>query len=70
MPRFDQLPVSLAPRGLGEDTAAQYVGLGSSKFRELVNDGRMPQPIRFDGRKIWDRVDLDDAMDAIKGKQA
>lgn len=60
-----RLPPSLAPRGLSRGQSAKYVGVGTSKFDEMVKDGRMPQPKRVDGRKIWDRLELDEAFDAL-----
>ena len=54
------LPPSLAPRGLSRVQAAEYVGVGSTKFDEMVADGRMPKPKRIDGRTVWDRVKLDE----------
>lgn len=41
-------------RGLNREEAAIYVGVGTTKFDEMVNDGRMPKPKRVDaafGRK-------------------
>lgn len=55
-------PVSYPPRGLSRDEAARYIGVGSTKFDELVKDGRMPKPKRLDGRAVWDRVALDMAF--------
>ena len=52
-------------RGLSRIEAAQYVGIGATKFDELVADGRMPTPRQLDGRKIWDVVELDLAFDAL-----
>lgn len=49
-------------RGLSEGEAALYVGIGSTKFAELVADGRMPRPRVLDGRKLWDVSDLDAAF--------
>lgn len=54
--------ISYPPRGLSRDEAARYIGIGSSKFDELVKDGRMPRPKRLDGRVVWDRVSLDIAF--------
>ncbi len=44
--------------GLSEEEAAAAVGLGATKFRELVTSGRMPKPRRIDGRKVWDVDEL------------
>lgn len=70
------------PRGLSDDLAAAYVGLGLTKFRELVKDGAarieanqgtrppraMPQPVRLTpGRLVWLREDLDAWLDEMRG---
>lgn len=67
MARADALPASLPPRGLSRTAAAQYVGLGVTKFDELVASDRMPKPLRVDGRRIWDRRALDRAFEALGG---
>ena len=66
-PRPSSLPLSLAPRGLSRVQAAEYVGVGTTKFDELVSDGRMPQPKRIHGRMVWDRVQLDESFAALQG---
>ena len=52
-------------RGLSGSEAALYVGLGATKFRELVAEGRMPKPRMIDGRRIWDVDDLDAAFKSL-----
>jgi hypothetical protein len=42
-----------------------YIGISPSKFDELVADGRMPGPVKIDGRKLWDIRHLDLAFDAL-----
>jgi hypothetical protein len=42
-----------------------YIGISPSKFDELVADGRMPAPVRIDGRKVWDIRRIDLAFDAL-----
>ena len=64
------LPLSLAPRGLSRVQAAEYIGVGVTKFDELVVDGRMPKPKRNDGRIVWDRVKLDEAFNALDDEAA
>jgi predicted DNA-binding transcriptional regulator AlpA len=59
------LPLSLAPRGLSRVQSAEYIGVGVTKFDEMVVDGRMPKPKRIDGRTVWDRVLLDEAFEAL-----
>lgn len=70
MPRYDALPVNLPPRGLNRVAAAQYIGVSVGKFDELVGDGRMPKPVRIDGRKVWDRRGLDLAFDVLGNSAA
>ncbi|CDZ60479.1 Hypothetical protein NGAL_HAMBI2605_10450 [Neorhizobium galegae bv. orientalis] len=50
---------SYPPRGMSREEAARYVGVGTTKFDEMVADSRMPKPKRIDGRVIWDRIALD-----------
>jgi predicted DNA-binding transcriptional regulator AlpA len=57
-----------APRGLRAFDAAAYLGMSRSKFLELVQSGKLPKPIAIDAMRIWDRVDLDTAFDAIKAE--
>ena len=52
-------------RGLSRIEAAAYVGIGETKFDEMVSDGRMPKPRRIDGRKVWDVWALDLAFNAL-----
>ena len=65
MPRYDALPANLPPRGLSREAAAQYIGVSVGKFDEMIADGRMPKPVRIDGRNVWDRRTLDRAFDAL-----
>jgi predicted DNA-binding transcriptional regulator AlpA len=55
-------PYSYPPRGLSRQDSARYVGVGTTKFDEMVKDGRMPKPKRVDGRMVWDRVAIDIAF--------
>jgi predicted DNA-binding transcriptional regulator AlpA len=50
--------------------SAEYVGVGTTKFDEMVEDGRMPKPKRIDGRTIWDRMKLDEAFAALEESEA
>lgn len=56
------LPPTLPPRGLSRIYAAAYIGVSPSKFDEMVADRRMPRAIRIDGRRVWDRVKIDEAF--------
>jgi predicted DNA-binding transcriptional regulator AlpA len=52
-------------RGLSRTEAAVYVGVGATKFDELVATGQMPKPKRIDNRKVWDIVAVDRAFDLL-----
>jgi predicted DNA-binding transcriptional regulator AlpA len=58
-------PHNYAPRLLRIEGAAGYLGMGRSKFQELVADGRLPKPIHVDGMRLWDRLTLDCAADDL-----
>jgi len=47
---------------MNREESARYVGVGLTKFDEMVADGRMPRPKRIDSRVIWDRLRLDAAF--------
>jgi excisionase family DNA binding protein len=47
---------------MSRDEAARYVGVGVTKFDEMVADGRMPRPKSINGRVRWDRLRLDMAF--------
>jgi len=53
-------------RGLRADSAAAYLGMGKTKFLELVDKGTIPNPIDIEGIRIWDRFDLDAVLEAAK----
>lgn len=63
--RRSVLPSSCPPRGLGRAAAAEYIGVGVSKFDQMVTDGRMPTAKEIDRRKVWDRIELDEAFSAL-----
>lgn len=58
-------PLTIPRRGLQRLEAAQYVGVGATKFDELVAEGKMPPPRRIDRRRIWDIRDLDLAFEDL-----
>lgn len=59
--------LSYPPRAMRADRAAAYLGsMSKSKFLELVDQGKLPKPIRVGGITMWDRHDLDAALDQLK----
>lgn len=61
--------IAWLPRGMRLLDAAAYLGIGKSKFLELVDEERLPKPMRIDGVVVWDRHELDTAIDALKSKE-
>jgi hypothetical protein len=53
-------------RGLRAERAAAYLGMGKTKFLELVDKALLPKAVIIDGLRIWDRLDLDAAFEAAK----
>jgi excisionase family DNA binding protein len=66
MPRRDILPISCPPRGLSREEAAAYLGIGASLFDQLVKEGKMPAATAIKSRRVWDRLRLDVAFDALR----
>ena len=60
------LPPTLAPRLIGRDAAAAYVGVSPNTFDKMINDGLMPNPRRLTERRLaWDMRQLDTAIDRL-----
>lgn len=47
------------PARMDDDTAALYLGVGVTAFREKVKARVYPQPIREGARILWSRQQLD-----------
>lgn len=56
-------------RGLTREEASAYIGVGVTKFDELVATGQMPVPKRIGSRRIWDRYQLDEYFSAIEDSE-
>jgi len=63
-------PVSFVGRGLRREQAAAYVGVSPSSFDKMVREGAMPEPIRWHACVLWDRRQIDLAMDSLFGTPA
>jgi predicted DNA-binding transcriptional regulator AlpA len=65
-----KVPSKITPRGLCREEAAAYIGVGTSKFDQMVADGRMPRPKVIDARVVWDRHRLDIAFEDLPDREA
>jgi hypothetical protein len=70
MRRRDALPSSLPPRGLSRIEAAAYIGISPPLFDEMVKDGRMPPAKTINSRKVWDRLGVDIAFNALPSDES
>jgi predicted DNA-binding transcriptional regulator AlpA len=57
------------PRMMRADRAAAYVAMSTSQFLKMVREREMPQAIKIHGMTLWDRLELDAAVDDWKAKQ-
>jgi predicted DNA-binding transcriptional regulator AlpA len=57
---------SIVGRGLRREKAAAYVGVSAGLFDAMVREGDLPRPRLLGGGrvKVWDRADLDAAIEA------
>lgn len=52
-------------RGRTREEAAAHIRVGTTKFDQMVADGRMPEPFAIDGRRVWCVYELDAAFDRL-----
>lgn len=64
--RHDAMP----RRGLSLSEAAVYVGVGTTLFAQMVEEGRMPKPKLINARKVWDLHQLDRAWENLPDQDA
>ena len=48
--------------GLSRAEAAEYIGVSTSLFEEMVADGRMPPAKQINSRKVWMRTKIEKAF--------
>ena len=69
-PRVSSLPLSIPPIGISREQCAELIGVSTTKWDEMVRDGRMPKPKKnFDGRRVWDRRKVERAFEALDGDE-
>lgn len=47
---------------MSREEAARYIGVGTTTFDRLINEGKMPRPLRVGKRVLWDRLKLEAAF--------
>ncbi len=59
---IEERQIDLIRRGMSLTQSAKYIGVSATSFEQLVRSGRMPAPIRFGNRRVWDVREIDDAF--------
>lgn len=54
------------PRAMRAEQAAAYLSIGRSLFLKLVEEGKMPPPVKIKSATTWDRFEIDAAYDDLK----
>lgn len=55
----------MTPLGLSRSQAAEYIGVGLTKFDEMVRTGQMPKPKKIGSRTLYDRRLLEASFDEL-----
>lgn len=58
--------IAYPPRVMRADRAAAYLSMSERTFAQLVKDGLLPPGIRLRGLVVWDRLELDQAVENWK----
>jgi predicted DNA-binding transcriptional regulator AlpA len=54
------------PRAMRAEQAADYLSMSRSMWLKLVDEGKMPKPIKIGAMTTWDRYDIDAAFEDLK----
>lgn len=59
--------MNFKPHAIREQDAAKYLGVGRTKFRELVKEGQLPPAYWLGGVKVWITTELERSFDHLIG---
>lgn len=48
--------------GMSRTEAAEYIGVSTTLFDQMVEDGRMPRPKEIGTRRVWSRPAVESAF--------
>jgi predicted DNA-binding transcriptional regulator AlpA len=65
MVKHSKMLLNYAAFGLSRSEASRYIGIGTTLFDKMVKDGRMPMPKIINSRKIWCRIEIEQAFIAL-----
>lgn len=63
-------PAAALPRLMGLDMAAYYCGVSRNTMLRWIEGGRLPEGRKISGRVVWDRSQLDVALDRMMGVES
>jgi predicted DNA-binding transcriptional regulator AlpA len=66
MPPRQKTGAASPPRAMRAEQAADYLSMSRSMWLKLVDEGKMPKPIKIGAMTTWDRHDIDDAFEDLK----
>lgn len=56
-------------RGFPRTAAAEYIGCSPRTFDSMVAAGRMPEPRLIGSKRVWDRIELDEAFENLPRRE-
>jgi excisionase family DNA binding protein len=60
---------NITPRCLSRKQAASYLGISEPTFKRMEKAGNIPKPIKIGLRRVvWDKADLDNFINQLRGK--
>jgi hypothetical protein len=68
--RMASRPVHAWPRMMRRPTAAAYCDLSEAGLEREVAAGRLPLPVKLDGKDHWSRVTLDEYLARLAGESS
>jgi predicted DNA-binding transcriptional regulator AlpA len=66
MPSGQKTGPAYPPRAMRAEQAADYLSMSRSMWLKLVDEGKMPKPVKIGAMTTWDRYDIDDAFEDLK----
>jgi len=60
MAKKNPISITVEPRLVSAEVAAQVLGISAKLFWRLDREGRVPRPVKFGTRKLWSIKDIDE----------
>jgi predicted DNA-binding transcriptional regulator AlpA len=66
MPPGQKTGPAYPPRAMRAEQSADYLSMSRSMFLKMVDEGKMPPPVKVGAMAMWDRYDIDHAFEDLK----